>query len=135
MFLSTKALCKIGLACTNNTVSPAEGCQCGSTTRCEAGKSCVTSSLDSPGLCIAACSPSTDTAPVLALALCGCSQTVCLPGQTCDMAASQCVLPCENPSLLPDNNLETAGSSTHLLGQQEFNCKPGYYMKIKQVKC
>ena len=92
--------------------------------------------MSSPGsgLCVPACSPSSSTTTVLATELCGCSQTLCSPGQTCDMAASQCVLPCENPALLPANNMEAAGTGSHFLGRQEFQCKPGFYIKIKQVR-
>ena len=126
-----KALCKIGLACRNTTLTPPEGCECGSGARCQPGESCVTSSPDS-GLCVPACTSST-TEVVLATSLCGCNLTVCSPGQTCDMLTSQCVLPCDNPALSPDNNIEPAGTNNHFIGRQEFTCKPGYYIKIKQV--
>ena len=131
MFLC-KALCKIGLACSNGTVTPPEGCQCGDRARCRAGDSCVLTSSGS-GLCVPAC-PTSDITVLLAPALCGCNQTLCSPGQTCDITSSQCVTPCENPSLLPDNNLEPTGNSSHFLGQQQFDCKPGYYIKMKQVR-
>ena len=133
IFFTCEALCKTGLSCSNGTVSPPERCGCGDRARCEAGHSCVMTSPDS-GLCVPACQPSTSTTAVLALALCGCNQTLCSPGETCDLLSSSCVRPCENPSLLPPNSIETAGDSTHFLGQQEFECKPGYYMKIKQVR-
>ena len=109
------------MTCTNGSVTPPEGCQC-QDKRCPVGDSCLTFPDSNPSQCISPCQVSS-TQVLLATEECGCNKTLCTLGETCDMASSQCYVPCDNPSLETTNNIQAIkDQETHLLGQHVFTC-------------